>query len=629
VQQAYARALRDLRRWPEALAAWREGLRQYPQDAAPFAAGLVMTLADAGELDAAVQTGRDWVKRVSGDADVRLALAYAHVRQGEPFAALFETDRARQLNPQSAWMQREYVLALSRAGLFEPAWRLAQDTPGLFTTAQHRALQADVAAVMTRLAAMPTRAEAERHTHADRALLLYEAMLADWSSQGDAAADIIRIRIDRLSALHARARMAEVVNEYEALLAEGAAIPAWALANVASAYLYLHQPGTARDLYRAVLADWEATTPPEARTHLGPAAARLEAEIGLMHALIESERFDELPAVLARIDAYGPAWLYVKGQPHPVANTRYLDAQLALVVARLAMNDTPYAQARMEPLVKAAPNHTGLRTQLAEVLRARGLPRRAEGELKLAETMTPQSLAVISGQAWTALDVQQWQQAEALIAALQRRAPESLATQQLARQWAVHNKREWRVEIHKSLASDAPDSGGEWSMNTVVYTAPINTHWRGFAGGGFSQGRYAEGRGRAHWQRGGVEWRGRDGWVEAEASVKHTGNRTKPGLALAAAYDLNDHWQAGGSGQWRSRETPLRALRSSISSNAMNAWLRWRAHERREWRLDASTRHFSDGNRRVSVSVDGFERLYTRPLHFDNPRTSAEVQRAL
>jgi len=242
--------------------------------------------------------------------------------------------------------------------------------------------------------------------------------------------------------------------------------------------------------------------------------------------------------------------------------------------------------------------------------------------------MTPQSLAVISGQAWAALDVQAWRAAEQLIAALQRRAPESLATQQLARQWAVHNKREWRVEVNKGLASDAPDSGGEWSMDTVVYTAPIDTHWRGFAGGGFAQGRYAEGRGRAHWQRGGVQWRSRDWWVEAEASVKHTGNRTKPGLALAAAYDVDDHWQAGGSGQWRSRETPLRALRSGISSNVMNTWLRWRAHERREWRLDASTRYFSDGNRRVSLSVDGAERLYTRPRLTLDARLGISTQRA-
>ncbi|MFY3663459.1 poly-beta-1,6 N-acetyl-D-glucosamine export porin PgaA, partial [Achromobacter ruhlandii] len=62
IQLAVARAYRDLRRWPEALAAYRAGLRRYPGQSA-LAAGEIMTLADAGQTEAARRAGQDWVAR--------------------------------------------------------------------------------------------------------------------------------------------------------------------------------------------------------------------------------------------------------------------------------------------------------------------------------------------------------------------------------------------------------------------------------------------------------------------------------------------------------------------------------------------------------------------------------------
>ena len=47
--------------------------------------------------------------------------------------------------------------------------------------------------------------------------------------------------------------------------------------------------------------------------------------------------------------------------------------------------------------------------------------------------------------------------------------------------------------------------------------------------------------------------------------------------APSAAYDLDDHWQIGGSAERLSRDTPLRALASGVSSNGLSAYARWRA----------------------------------------------------
>lgn len=59
-----------------------------------------------------------------------------------------------------------------------------------------------------------------------------------WTKLGvTAREEVIRARIDWLSTLSARVRMTDIIREYEALHAEGANVPQYALGDVASGYL--------------------------------------------------------------------------------------------------------------------------------------------------------------------------------------------------------------------------------------------------------------------------------------------------------------------------------------------------------------------------------------------------------
>ena len=55
-------------------------------------------------------------------------------------------------------------------------------------------------------------------------------------------------------------------------------------------------------------------------------------------------------------------------------------------------------------------------------------------------------------------------------------------------------------------------------------------------------------------------------------SANQYGHGARTGLRLSAAYDLDDHWQIGGSAERLSRDTPLRALASGVSSNGLSAY---------------------------------------------------------
>ncbi|WP_373981616.1 poly-beta-1,6 N-acetyl-D-glucosamine export porin PgaA [Achromobacter sp. JD417] len=606
VQLAVARAYRDLQRWPQALSGYRAGIRHHPGEPA-FAAGEIMTLADAGDFPAAIAAGEKRIARQPRDADARLALSYVYARQSLPFEALHQADQALAVAPATPYVVREYVRALQGARMADVAWDWARRYQTLFTAAELRGLQADALAQLARLSAMPARGEAERFALADRALAGYASAIADWRAVGDEArADVLRARIDRLHALHARVQMEALTQEYEALLDEGVEVPRYALSDVASAYLYLRQPERARDLYRQVAASDAAPGDDPGQ--------RLATQTGLYYALAEGEQFDETPPVTDAVQSGYAPWLYYKGQATRMPNDLNLESRQTLAAARLQADDTPEANQRLTDMVRQAPNNSGLRSDLATVHRARSLPRASEIELKLAETLAPRNIAVENGQGFTAMDLQEWRQAEALSADTITRAPENLTSRRLAREWAVHRKAELRISGYRGLASDSPVTGnGDFGIDAVLYSPPLRYDWRVFGGGGYAAGDFEEGRGNYRWLRTGVQWRVRDLTVEGEVSTNDYGHGVKPGVRLSAAYDLNDHWQVGGSGAILSRDTPLRALTNDISSNGLSLYVRWRADERREWTLSAAPSHFSDGNSRWEFGLAGRERVYTAP----------------
>ncbi|WP_304843402.1 poly-beta-1,6 N-acetyl-D-glucosamine export porin PgaA [Hydrogenophaga sp.] len=600
-----ARAYRDAARWNEALALFEEGERGFPGNNA-FALGAVRTLADLSRHGEAEQRARAFIGQHAGNADGHLALAYVHERQGQAFAALAESDTAYGLAPSRNDVALGYIGALQQARLAEPALRVALQHPQVVDAALMRRLQGDAAAEMARMADLPARGEAERFAVADRALARYEQLLAQWNAlQPRPDADIRRARIDRLAALHARVRMREVVAEYQALTADGGQVPAFALRDVASAYLYLREPERARALYAQSL---------EVSAAGNDEDTRVDDEVGLYYALMEAEMFGEASGVTRATAERTPIWHYPRGGDARMPSDLRLTVERLAALERLYANDTRAAQKAFDDLVAKAPNNTGLLTAQAQVLRARELPRASEHVLKLAETLEPRDRSVELGQGFTALQLQEWRQAELLRDDMVARYPEDLSTLRLDREWKVHNMAELQVNGFRGLKSNNPVTGSrDRGLEAVLYSRPIATHWRAFAGTGFASSRFEEGPVRSSWVRGGAEWRSRDLTVQGEVSANRYGFGTQPGAGLTVAYDLNDHWQVGGGLAYRSREAPLRALQNDIHTNRLDTYLRWRADERREWRLGVSPSRFSDGNDRLEVTLQGRERLFTAP----------------
>lgn len=592
-----ARAHRNLREWDEALAVYARALALAPGDA-QLRIGEVQVLADAGRDEQALAQALALVADAPMVAQRRLALAYVHTAARRFYAALAEVSRARSLAPDDNAVQVAYADALQSAGLPTQAQQLVDARPALMNTAQQRRLQADIGAELVRLSFSPTRSEGERFALADRALLHYERALTTWRADPDAARDVQRMRVDRIGALTVRARMADAVAEYEALRREGVPVPDYALRWAAGAYLYLRQAEAARLLYSELLARSQADP-------ATPAGSVIDTT-GLFYALVETEAMDQAVALadrtaqaLARLPAGQGAWP---------------GAAMMAAQAHSFADDTPEAQLRFERMVAMAPGHLGARIALAGVYRGRAWPRRAEEELKLVEAMEPRALGLALQQGFTALDLQEWGQADALADDVMARYPENRQAQRLDRLRRVYRMPELRISGYRGLSSSPnPTIGnGDYGIDTVGYSAPLADDWRLFAGHGFGSGDFAEGRGLHRSLRAGAEWRVRDNTLEGELSTHDIGHGQRTGLRLEGRHDFSDHWQVSGAAERLSRDTPLRALRSDITANSATAGLRWRANERREWNLSLGALDYSDGNRRTAVGVVGRERLFTR-----------------
>lgn len=600
---AVGRAYRNLKRWPEALAAYRAGQRGAAMDGG-LAVGEVMTLADAGLNDQAVRRGQALVQALPRDADARIALAYAYSRAGQRFAALFELDKARELAPAKAYVEREYLRGLEGAGMPEAALRLAQEQKQLLDDPQIRRLQADALARQVRFAQLPTRREAERFVIADRVIARSAELMQEWAATPEAKAERNRVRIDRLGALHARVRMQQVVDEYQQLQNEQVSLPVYAERWVASAYLYLHRPEKAVELYRKVLAS-DSPKDPE----------WMDDTQGLFYALVESEQLDQIQALADHLVETQPILVYPQGLAVGQPNDNRLDAKVLQANAYLSRDQLQQAQDAFEALSQAAPANGGLRTGLAGVYSARGWPRRAEDELKRVESLGPRNPSLEVQQGSVALELQEWRQAELLADDVIQRYPEQLSAQRLDRQRKIHDM----FELHVS-AYDGHSTGGgtavgdrDFGIDSVLYSPPVDDNWRVFGGAGYAVGDFSEGTGHYRYQRAGVEWRGRGNTVEGELSHNDYGDGDKTGARLAGTHEIDDHWQYGWNADYLSRETPLRALNSGIRSNAAGAFLGWRRDETRDWKLSASAQDFSDGNQRQGLVWLVRQQVYNQP----------------
>lgn len=583
------RDARNAQRYSEAEALARQGMASSSDPV--WALTLSLILSDQGRTAEALAILEKPHPVPLPQADRLLAEGYAHSKAGDDWQALRAYGEALRLRPGNAEATGAMASILDRLRAPHAAAALAGAPPFR---------EADMAAALTRWGAEIRAPEIDRRFEGtDRALARQDALLA--RLRADPAADpalIRRVRTDRIVALRDRVRMADVVAEAEALQP----LPLFARQAHADALLYLRRPKEALAGYDAVLAGEPGT---------------IQAGYGRFFALVEKEDFRAAYAQIDAMAAARPRFVAYAGGQASNPDREYLFANTMAAESRLWGNQVADGFARLRPIADGAPASPTVRFALAGAYGARGWPRRADAETRIAASLDPEGLTGQIALAERHLARRRWQPAASEAERLLSLAPESLRVQRLKQESDA--QRGWLFEgnfapaFNEGGGSNAQGEG--YTLGARLASPIVGGGIRVFGLLDSASAQPIEGKVTRNRVGGGVQWQGPD--LDATAYSTHSwGSLPQPSLGFTLDWSVDDRLSLSGGGEWNSAETPIRALLAGISANSLGARANWRRDERFTASIAVSGLRYSDGNDRMSIGGSAVQLLYARP-HFD------------
>jgi biofilm PGA synthesis protein PgaA len=595
---AASRAAVNLGSPKEALPLWYAALGKSPEDPG-LQLGLARALANAGRAAEARPIAAEMEKRFPDDPNVLLAAASIADALREFGEALRLYDRALQIAPDNDEAKRGRIYALEALGAAGLAQSITRDAPGIIPAAGERGLRGSHAGTFVRWGTLPPEDPKKNFAEIDLAISMLDRNIADFEAQGEAAAaDVRRARLDRVIAYRDRFRMSDVVREVEALEKDSPApLPIWVTQAAGDAYLALQEPEKARDAYRNVLRQAPDT---------------FTAAVSLVYALVETEEYDEAIARADALNAAQPITVAEPGRSEPVVNPRRLTTEILAANVRAFSGDLAEATRRYEILSRGAEANVDLRLGLARVYGYRGWSKQALSETLVADTQRPNDRGIEVSKAALAFDLRRYGDFESQLETLRRAFPDSRDLDRLERNWAVYNKRELDISVGYGRGPRVPIAGTSFAIDTTLYSQPFAKNLRAFAGYRFSTANTVEGWEDVHRSRIGVQYRGPQlvGLIELNYN---NATRSQVGARANVTYNPDDHWFIDAGFELFSRDTPPRALRNDIKSNAANLGVAYRRSESLVARLNLRGVDYSDGNKRLEIYPSATVRLYSGP----------------
>jgi biofilm PGA synthesis protein PgaA len=525
----------------------------------------------------------------------------ASIAKPDHFAELAGYQAILSRDPTNRAALRGTILTLSRLGAPHLALELADRHEGILDSGEREAMSADRTAYRIRWGAI----EADsgrglaRFAGIDRALTDSEsAAIQALDPAVNLTATERQLSLDRIGALRERFRMREAVELYQALAARPAPMPAYAISDAASAYLYLQQPEKARDLYRQALV-------------LDP--NNLTLRIGLFYALAEAEQHKEALAEAEYAVETTPQWIDAWSPATTRENPAYPQALAARAMAPLLADRPGEAEARLHALSDRAPYNMDIRTDYASSMRARGWPRAAVEELQWILEAEPDNSGALGERAGALLEMRAYSDAQIALPLAQAVNAENGRVLRAARLLRVHDMAELIVDAGFGKSSGGPIGTRDFAIESWLYSRPFGSNYRAFAHLYSAEARFAGGTGNR--DRAGVGLEYRSPLIQASGELAHVRNNSGTAAALSLAITPNDRWTFSGGYDSSANQTPLQASLARIDAKRAFGEVTWRANESRSASISQARMNFDDGNRRDTTQARWTERLITGPVY--------------
>lgn len=584
VIEAAAKSARN-RRELNLAAGWYEHIVRRDPKHFDGALGWAQVLVDLQRFDDAArvtqQLTTSWPEKTAG----WLVHARVHEAKADWIGVLDAYQRALALEPTQRDAIRGRVFALARLGAPHAALSYAETTTELFTPQELDGLRHDQAIVALRWSRLtPARAEAVSADELDAPVAGLSALLRDIEQRGEGtSARAQQVRHDLVVALAERRRDAEALALFDELVVGGSAIPNYTRLAAAGAVARTGDPARAVDMYKSVLEQQPND---------------VEATEGLIYALFDLERHAEAEQLARAWAACEPRRVAVQGRSTTQENWRKLRAE-RLVAKAMAYDDRlQQAQAYLEPMVKNAPQHAGLRVDLGYVYLWRGFPRRAQEQFELVLATDPQDTDAQRGVIAALLDQgeygaarERWHSA----------APSFAAIQNVGRSIERRGRPsvEWLVLSNNNTSLER--GSNETVLDARYYSRVSSNGWRGTAGYRSNAADLSIGRTRMQRLMGGASWLTSEWDASAELSAD-ANDGSDVGLGGRATWHANDQWRVGLGAESYMQDLPLAAYARDIDATRVFGDLGYRVSENRRLGAHAERAQFSDDNTRTALS---------------------------
>ena len=547
---AAARSARAVGELDRAEAYLTRGAERFP-DEPRWALLRALVYVDGGRFEEARQVLTASYGTDPSDLEGLLVWGYLSAQARDLPAALRYYTEVLKLQPENREALAGRVMALEALGAPFRAQELARAPARLLNQSEQDRIAETQGAMMLRWGRVPVVDPARRFDATDRGIAAMERRVAelearpDWGERRPPAGPVRSPR--RLSRPVPDAGRGGRVR---APASGGRHVPAYARLSAASAYLYLEDPASARDLYQSVVDE----DPKERET-------RLEAHLGLFYAWVELERYDRAYAVIDTLEREQPPF-------RAVTSTRRRPSRTSQGRRRRGGRARPLlrrpAGRGLGPAVAAGGGGAG--GELAP-----GGPRQRGPSAGLAAPVAdliepwlqsaPNDVDLQLGQAGTLLALRRYPEAGAAIDRLYAAFPESKSVQDLKKDWDVHRMWEWVTRVEPSYGAEPTAPGVGIAVTTRLWSPPLWDYWHATGAYRYVTEDLPEGRETWHRAAAGLEYRGPSLRAFAELTYNES---TEDGLGGRAEIEWTptDQVSLSATGEIFSRDTPIRALKN-------------------------------------------------------------------
>jgi len=521
--------------------------------------------------------------------------------------ALAQKSSPRQTKPAAQLPLRQQVEDASASGAANLALDLANRQPGLFTPLEYARLEQ--AAIAQRLrwskAEMWELSGPERFRTLDSALIDGQGLLLRLPDTPEYASVRHALVGDLVFGLSTRGRMDEAIGYYESLAASGAPVYPYVLVAAADAYAYNEELDKAIACYERALSE------------AGPADIdRPAARESLFYVYLDRARYEDAQAMLDVLDKESP--MYVDRAPLPeTPNDDYVRAKKLRAQYMLYTGDTLDGIMALDALRHDAPFSSSLSNAAAESRVGNARPRKARDEFEAALLERPDDIGAFIGLGRVSLALRDYPEAERITQTLSERFPENSAVRNLQRDYDVYQSPLLTVDAggdRSNASGDTAIANREWSIDSKLYTAPIDYNYRLFFHQFTGQADLDDGRKSRVRNGAGVDYRRGDidGSLEIHQS---TGPSGRTGVTGSVGYEPADGWRVEGQLTSDANDLPWKAYKEGVHGWGGTVSVRRQPDELGYVDLAYGAQHYSDSNVRQQVGVTWFRHLAQTPRH--------------